>query len=148
MVLSAYWSLFRGARERRLTLRRNDPLWPLLVKIALNKLRHRAREHEAAKRSVHKEQRAGYEPARAAVEYLSDDRQPPRDAVVALTEEVGCLLDALKPRHRQIVTRWLAGCTTAAIARELGCTERAVPWLLRTRLEPDLRQRLLDQVGS
>src|SRR4051794_19962313 len=55
VVLSAYRSFFRLARDGEVLLRQSGDLWRVLVRITLRKLYRNARRHRADCRSVQRE---------------------------------------------------------------------------------------------
>ena len=122
---SVFLRLFRGLREGNLQVQEPEQLRALLVTIARNRLRDRARRVQADRRGGKWVREAFDLPAYRAVSSEEDPRQvvENRDLRQSLAEE-------LRGQERRVFHRWLAGKTWAEIAQELGGTREG----LRKRL--------------
>lgn len=119
IVLSAWRSFFVG---RDVTVPDNDDIWPLLVTISLRKLSRQATRHTAGRRDIHAEADVGS--ADNWQQIMA--RQPTSGDAAALSDEVEAVMRKLDAVERGVLTRYLQGMNTAAIAGELGCSDRTV----------------------
>ena len=125
IVQSAYRSFFRIAMEGQVKLEKTGALWRLLVAIALNKLRLRARYHYAEKRSPAKEQSvesAG--PDKRRHEPFVDQQMP--DEEITLLDELSWLMQQTSPLHQQILHLLLQGESVPTVGQRTGRTQRTV----------------------
>lgn len=112
-------SFFGQLRGERIEVMEDQSLWPLLVTIALNKVRNRGKFWQRARRDL------------ARAQSLDGQRDPletgpsPGD-VAALSDLVERLLEPFSDRRRRIIEQILAGHAVREIAAEVGATERTV----------------------
>ena len=116
---SALRSFFAQIQDGQVRLSEDDNLWPLLVTIALNKIRNRGKYWQRKKRDPK---------LRENIEDGADPlvREPtPEDAAI-LKELIDHLLEPFSERRRQILTMILEGSAVKDSASEVGTTERTV----------------------
>ncbi len=112
-------SFFGQLRGERIEVPEDQSLWPLLVTIALNKVRNRGKFWQRARRDL------------ARAQPLDGQRDPlesgpsPAD-VAALGDLVERLLEPFSDRRRRIIEQILAGHPVREIAAEVGASERTV----------------------
>jgi RNA polymerase sigma factor (sigma-70 family) len=143
VVQSALKSFFLGAREGRYVLKQAGDLWRLLAGIAMNKMRHAERRHNADKRNVDLEQmplplREGMD---EEIAWLA--REPTPEEAAILVDEMEALLQPLAPEPRRIVELRLQGYTLEEIAQEVRRSQRTVRRtmeLVKARLQKRMRR--------
>src|SRR4051812_28751710 len=112
-------SFFSQIRQNHVQIGPDNSLWPLLVTIALNKMRNRGKFW----------QRECRDPSRQVPLEAQDDpleQGPSPQDVVAVKELVDRLLEPFSDRRRKIIELILEGRPVGEIATELGTTERTV----------------------
>jgi RNA polymerase sigma-70 factor (ECF subfamily) len=124
VVQSVFRSFFRRAQDGLYDVPVGEDLWPLLLVIALNKLRTRGTYHRAARRDVRRER--GGEPLVRALEQLEAREPQPFLRLVALEA-----LDGLPAGQRQVAQWRLEGYEVAEIATRVGRSKRSVERLLK-----------------
>lgn len=146
IVLSAYRSFFVRARDGKFSLAESGDLWRLLVQITLNKLHRTVAHHQAARRSVRREN--GLDPLDDGVSSTRvPQSRPSATEAVALAELVEQFLSELRPFERHAVELRLQGYTLDEIAHATGRHERTVRRTLG-QLEERLTRRLSADVGE
>lgn len=119
LVQSALRSFFWRGREDQIEVDPGGTLWPVLVRITLNKIRNRAKFWARQRRDAGREQPLGEgnDPL---------ERDPSPEDAAMLHELVGQLLQPFPERRRRIVQMILEGYGVKEIADQLGTTERTV----------------------
>lgn len=139
IVQSVFRSFFRAARAGLYDLPANTQLWPLLLVIALNKIRAQGAFHTAAKRDVRRTQAMISDGALGeAIDRLQTDSSQPFLSAVALD-----LVDRLPAHVGDVVRLRLDGYSVDEIAGRLQRTKRSVERLLQ-----ECRQRLADLLAE
>jgi RNA polymerase sigma-70 factor (ECF subfamily) len=131
VIQSVFRSFFTRARGGQFELPTWNSVWALLVAITVRKCANRLAHYRAARRNVGRE-------VGPADEGVGLDRAPTPDEAAALTETLDAVLKGLTDRDRQILGYHLLGDEPAAIAAEVGRSERTVRRvleLIRLRLE-------------
>ena len=128
---SAFRSFFTGAREGRFLLENSHDLWPLLVAIALHKVKKQSRRHTAAKRDVAAESRLGDTDSFYGLQAEALAREPLPEEAVALTDMVEQLLGSFGEEQRRMIEMRLQGCHQDEIAEAHGCCRQTVLRVLR-----------------
>ena len=116
---SVFRSFFSQVRENRVQIAPDNSLWPLLVTIALNKVRNLGKYWQREKR----------DPGRQIRLEGQDDpleNGPSPQDVAAVKELVDRLLEPFSPRRRRIIELILEGEAVGQIAQQVGATERTV----------------------
>jgi eukaryotic-like serine/threonine-protein kinase len=116
---SVFRSFFSQVRENRVQIAPDNSLWPLLVTIALNKVRNLGKYWQREKR----------DPGRQVRLDGQDDpleSGPSPQDVAAVKELVDRLLEPFSPRRRRIIELILEGQPVGQIAAQVGATERTV----------------------
>jgi RNA polymerase sigma factor (sigma-70 family) len=116
---SVFRSFFSQVRENRVQIAPDNSLWPLLVTIALNKVRNLGKYWQREKR----------DPGRQVRLDGQDDpleSGPSPQDVAAVKELVDRLLEPFSPRRRRIIELILEGQGVGQIAQQVGATERTV----------------------
>jgi len=116
---SVFRSFFSQVRENRVQIAPDNSLWPLLVTIALNKVRNLGKYWQREKR----------DPGRQVRLEGQDDpleNGPSPQDVAAVKELVDRLLEPFSPRRRRIIELILEGEAVGQIAQQVGATERTV----------------------
>jgi RNA polymerase sigma-70 factor, ECF subfamily len=112
-------SFFSQIRQDHVQIGPDNSLWPLLVTIALNKMRNHGKFWQRERR----------DPARQVPLQAQDDpleQGPSPQDVAAVKELVDRLLEPFSDRRRRIVELILEGQPVGQIAAEIGTTERTV----------------------
>ncbi len=112
-------SFFSQVRQNQVQVGPDNSLWPLLVTIALNKMRNRGKFWQRERR----------DPSRQVPLDAEDDpleQGPSPQDVAAVKELVDRLLAPFSDRRRKILELILEGRPVGEIAAELGTTERTV----------------------
>jgi DNA-directed RNA polymerase specialized sigma24 family protein len=112
-------SLFSQIGGRSVTLGPDDSLWPLLVTIALNKVRNLGKYWQREKRDLGRQV-----PLEADNDPL--ERGPSPQDAAAVKELIDQLLAPFSERRRKIIELILEGEAVGHIASEVGTTERTV----------------------
>ncbi len=112
-------SFFGQLRQDRIAVGEDESLWPLLVTIALNKVRNRGKFWQRARRDP-----ARAQPLETGRDPLESGPMP--DDVAALGDLVERLLEPFSDRRRRIIELILAGQPVRQIAADVGATERTV----------------------
>jgi RNA polymerase sigma-70 factor (ECF subfamily) len=127
IMQSVFHAFFRGATSGCYSVPKGEDLWPLLLVIALNKIRTQGSYHTAAKRDVR--MTCGLEDTEAlqrAVHRLEADEPLPFLQLIA--QET---LERLDPDKRDVVQLRMAGYEVEEIAQRLGRSKRTVERLLQ-----------------
>jgi DNA-directed RNA polymerase specialized sigma24 family protein/tRNA A-37 threonylcarbamoyl transferase component Bud32 len=132
VALSAWRSFFVLARGEGVVLRESGDLWRLLARITVRKACRSARRQLAGRRSVEREQPCDEEALVGG---------PTPADVVALADELRCVLAPLEPVHRRIVELRLQGHDAEEIAAAVGRSARTVRRVLGW-LGEELQRRL------
>ncbi len=112
-------SFFGQLRQERVAVGIDESLWPLLVTIALNKVRNRGKFWQRARRDPGRVQPLD-------VQHDPLETGPSPDDVAALGDLVERLLEPFSDRRRRIIELILAGQPVRQIATDVGATERTV----------------------
>jgi RNA polymerase sigma-70 factor (ECF subfamily) len=144
VVQSVYKSFFIRFAEGQFDLRTWDNLWALLTVLTVRKCGHRIEYFHAARRDVRGEvtPRPADE-SRSSWEAIA--REPTPVEAALLTELVDQLMNALEPRHREIVALTLQGHGPPEVSAQVGCSERTVKRVLE-RVRDWLQRRQTDEV--
>ena len=127
IVQSVFRSFFRRARTALYDVPEGADLWPLLLVIALHKIRARSAYHRAAKRDVRREDTLTFDHARlGTVEQLYSREPQPFLRLVALES-----LEQLSPMLRQVAEWRVEGLGVAEIAVRAGRSKRSIERLLQ-----------------
>ena len=128
IMQSVFYAFFRGAKGGCYRVPDGEELWPLLLVIALNKIRTQGCFHRAAKRDVRVTR--GLDDAEAfrrAVSQLEADEPVPFMNLIA--QEA---LERMPLSQREIVELRVAGYEVEEIAHKVGRSKRTVERLLQT----------------
>ncbi len=128
IMQSVFCAFFRGASGGCYQVPAGEELWPLLLVIALNKIRTQGSFHRAAKRDVRVTR--GLEDAEAlrqAVSQLEVDE--PMPFLNLIVQE---MLERMPQSQREIVELRMAGYEVEEIAQRVGRSKRTVERLLQT----------------
>jgi RNA polymerase sigma-70 factor (ECF subfamily) len=132
IVQSVFGSFFRGANQGLYDAPSGEEIWGLLLVIAMNKIRVKARHHRAAKRDVRKT--IGGELLQGeGVDAPATDEA----AYTLLRLVVDDVLSGLPAGHRDVVRLRLEGFDVADIAKQTGKSMRTTERVLqefRTRM--------------
>jgi DNA-directed RNA polymerase specialized sigma24 family protein len=112
-------SFFSQIRQDHVQIGPDNSLWPLLVTIALNKMRNHGKFWQRERR----------DPARQVPLQAQDDpleQGPSPQDVAAVKELVDRLLEPFSDRRRRIIELILEGQPVGQIAAEVGATQRTV----------------------
>lgn len=142
IIQSTYRSLFVRMKAGEYELGSGRDLWKLLVTIALNKVRRKAKFHRSARRNMDLDQSVA-SPSDVPGGPVGAAGDPTPADAVALIDELESALEGVRPRDRQIVELRLQGCSTAEIAQETGRAERSVRRILQ-----HLGDRLRESIGD
>lgn len=134
VVQSVFRSFFRRAQTGLYDVPEGSDLWPLLLVIALHKIRARGSFHRAARRDVRRERPAPDDTLARSLDRVESREPQPFLRLVALE-----VLESLPAPLGQIVRWRLEGYEVAEIARRAGRSKRSVERLLR-----ECRQSLRD----
>lgn len=140
---SAFQSLFRGVGQGQYVIRPDQELWPLLVTIALNKLRNSVRHHRTHGRDVAKEihgdthSQGGFDMVGTMATILRAD-----DGIgfVDFADELENLLARFQPDRRKILEMLLTGSSVEEIASEMKLSDRQIRRILKEKIQPALEQ--------
>jgi RNA polymerase sigma-70 factor (ECF subfamily) len=128
IMQSVFYAFFQGASDGCYNVPGGEDLWPLLLVIALNKIRTKGAFHRAAKRDVRVT--CGWDDTdavRHALTHLEVDEPIPFMKLVA--EEA---LERMPPHQREIVELRVAGFEVEEIARRVGRSKRTIERLLQS----------------
>jgi RNA polymerase sigma factor (sigma-70 family) len=128
IMQSVFSAFFRGASDGCYEVPDGEELWPLLLVIALNKIRTQGLFHRAAKRDVRLT--CGWDDANGlkhALGQLEVDEPLPFLKLVA--EEA---LERMPPTQREIVEYRVAGYEVEEIAHRVGRSKRTVERILQS----------------
>jgi len=127
IMQSVFYAFFRGAKDGCYELPNGEELWPLLLVIALNKIRTQGTFHRAAKRDIRVTRGLDdSESLRRAVERLEVDEPLPFLNLIA--QET---LERMPPTQREIIELRVAGYEVEEIAVRVGRSKRTVERLLQ-----------------
>jgi RNA polymerase sigma-70 factor (ECF subfamily) len=137
IIQSVFGSFFNQVRSGLYEVPVGGDLWPLLLVIALQKIRRYRVRHRAAKRDVRRECRQG-ESERAEQELNCVESTVPEPHLSLFAKET---LDLLPQRYREIVLLRLDGYEHEEIARLSGRSKRSVE-----RMFQECRQLLQEMI--
>lgn len=122
VIQSVFRSFFERARNGLYDVPDDGDIWPLLLVIALHKIRAYGARHRAARRDVGREHYfdAGAEVGRAIQRQLSNESQPLLNLIVEET------LEQLPSLHRQATRLRLEGYCHLEIAQMTGRSKRTI----------------------
>jgi len=143
VVQSVMRSMFRRTQAGSFEFDEDDDVWKLLVTIALNKVRNKARFNRAAKRDARRE--TSLNATENSDEWLVPKLGRVPDASTAV--EFADLLEQFEPRERDLLRLRLEGYSQDEIAEELGVTDRTIRRLL-SRIRERLTEVLQEQADS
>src|SRR6266404_7278835 len=123
ILQSVFHAFFQGAAEGCYEVPAGEELWPLLLVIALNKIRTQGSYHRAAKRDV----RLTHSWDDASVASLEGEEPLPFLQLIA--EEA---LERIPPTQREIVELRVAGYEVEEIAQKTGRSKRTVERILQS----------------
>ena len=132
---SALKSVLLGIPAREFDVDQGGSLWPLLVTVALNKIRNRWRKHTGPSKDIRRNV--------PLHEYQLLVNSQDQQSETELKDLVEQLLGTFSGRRRRIIELFLQGYRTGEIAGELGISERTV-YSTRQRAIGSLRE-LLDR---
>ncbi|QDS86768.1 RNA polymerase sigma factor [Rosistilla ulvae] len=143
VVQSAYRSFFSGVENERFVLQNSGDLWRLLAAITMHKLHRQLQRNQAAKRSVKREQSVPLQLGDSSCSFLVDAiaSGPTPDDEVALSEEIGLLMDSFDANQQTMFELRLAGATIDEIADQVQCSERTVRRFFDQKVKPMLESR-------
>lgn len=142
VVMSAYQSFFRQAKDDRYVLERSGDLWRLLVGITMNKLRSAIEFHSAGKRAFDAEESIRLDPSQFRLMPQKVDKEPTPAEAVSLLEQLAAVTEGMDPLTKEIFERRLAGESIEEIAEGIQRSTRTVRRLLE-RVRSLLEERLL-----
>ncbi|MCH8042130.1 MAG: sigma-70 family RNA polymerase sigma factor [Planctomycetes bacterium] len=112
-------SFFKQLRDKQVTVGPDDDLWPLLVTVALNKIRNRGKFWSRQRRDPRRQS--------PLVEGLDPlEREPSPDDAAVVQDLIEQLLAPFSGRRRQIIELILQGEPVKSIAEQVGTTERTI----------------------
>ena len=118
LVQSVLLSVFELIREERVTVPEDGDLWPLLVRISLNKIRNKAKFWKRERRDQNRlSSLTGMDAVR---------KDPSPEEVAALNETVKEMFGHFSERRQAVLSRLLQDYGVGEIASELGISERTV----------------------
>ena len=112
-------SFFHQLRDKQVQIGPDDDLWPLLVTVALNKIRNRGKFWSRQRRDLQRQS-----PLVAGLDPL--EREPSPDDAAVVQDLIEQLLAPFSGRRRQIVELILQGEPVKSIAEQVGTTERTI----------------------
>jgi RNA polymerase sigma factor (sigma-70 family) len=118
LVQSVLRSVFELIREERVQLPEDGDLWPLLVRIALNKIRNKAKYWKRERRDQNRLS------SLSGIDAVQ--KEPTPEDVAALDETVKELFAHFSDRRQAVLSRLLQDYKVGEIAAELGISERTV----------------------
>jgi len=118
VVQSVFRTFFRRAAGGEFVIDHSGCLWKLLVRIAVNKVRHQGEYHRAGKRNVAAEVYANDE--QLCPEVMARDPGPEEAAMLA--DEIALALKGLKPDEAEMFQLTLQGHTTPELAERFNCS--------------------------
>ena len=122
VLQSVFRSFFEHAREGLYDIPAAGDLWPLLLVIALHKVRAYGKFHRAARRNIRREQgSSGDDTASGAVDRMESSE--PQPLIRLMAEET---LEQMPPQYHQIMRWRLEGYDHAEIASMAGRSKRSV----------------------
>jgi RNA polymerase sigma factor (sigma-70 family) len=128
IMQSVFHAFFKGASKGCYEVPAGEELWPLLLVIALNKIRTQGAYHRAAKRDVRVTR--GWDDSdvlKNAIHRLEADEPLPFLKLVA--DEA---LERIPPTQREIIELRVAGYDVEEIAHKVGRSKRTVERLLQS----------------
>jgi RNA polymerase sigma-70 factor (ECF subfamily) len=128
VVQSVFRTFFRRARQGQFSLKHEDALGKLLVRIALRKTLSQVAFHHAALRDPRLEIGNGQEGEERLRELR--DPEPTPDEAAAFLDQFEHFLSLLKPLERQVVELRLQGYGTEEIAVKLDTYDRKIRRIL------------------
>lgn len=139
VVQSVFRSFFRRGAAQEFRIADDGSLWPILVTIALNKIRNRAKFWSRKKRDIRRT---------AGIEELSGilSREPSPEEAAVLQEVITDLLGRFSERRRRILELLLEGCSLTEVMETLGTTRFTVAGTRKAAAEV-LEQVLGAEVG-
>jgi RNA polymerase sigma-70 factor (ECF subfamily) len=127
IMQSVFYAFFRGASGGNYEVPAGEELWPLLLVIALNKIRTQGSFHRAAKRDVRMTHGLDDSDAlRRAVSHLEVDEPLPFLNLIARET-----LERMPQSQREVVELRVAGYEVEEIAAKVGRSKRTVERLLQ-----------------
>jgi RNA polymerase sigma-70 factor (ECF subfamily) len=143
-VLQSVWkSFFVRHAQGQFQLGDWDGLWALLTVLTLRKCGRWAGYYRAARRDVCREAAPAPSGAEEAPGLDFLDREPTPEEAAQLADTLGAALKQLDAQDREIVVLSLQGHDSAAVAGQVGCTQRTVQRVLR-----EVRARLERQADA
>ena len=138
ILQSVFHAFFRGATEGCYEVPAGEELWPLLLVIALNKIRTQGSYHRAAKRDVRLT--CGWDDANIVRQSTRQEGDESMPFLQLIADEA---LERMPPTQREIVEFRVAGYEVEEIAQRVGRSKRTVERILQT-----CRQQLGDMLAE
>jgi len=128
ILQSVFHAFFKGAKSGCYEVPAGEELWPLLLVIALNKIRTQGSFHRAAKRDVRLT--CGLEESRGLKQAVQElETHEPMPLLQLVANEA---LERIPPTMREIVQLRVAGHEVEEIAQLVGRSKRTVERILQT----------------
>ena len=137
VVQSVYRSFFARTSDDRLVVEEDGQLWGLLAAITINKIRSKARFHNARKRSIDAEASINSSVSCYGLAPTELAREPTGEEVATLAEQYELISANMDEKQRQIFQLYLDNASVDDIANEIRRSARTV------RRELDQIRRLL-----
>jgi RNA polymerase sigma-70 factor (ECF subfamily) len=146
VLQSVFRSFFVRHRQGRFDIENWDNLWGILLVMTLRKCHRRMHYHQADRRDLRREVSLGSDSAPEVRWDLVAHGPTPAEAAV-LTELVTCLMQALRPDDRGVLSMHLQGYTVAEISERNGCSVRTIHRAL-DRIKDRLRRMQVADGGG
>jgi RNA polymerase sigma-70 factor (ECF subfamily) len=124
ILQSVFRTFFGGMRQGRYTIKDQDDLCKLLMRITVHKTLRHVAFHKAAKRDPSQETSQGEASQDQLIKLLG--REPTPDDAVAFVDQLEHFLSRLRPQERQILELRLQGYSNEDIASQLGIYDRKI----------------------
>lgn len=126
VVQSVYKSFFNRSTNARFQIENSGQLWGLLAAITINKVRDKARFHQAGKRNIQAE--VSMSSSVSCYGLVPDElaREPTAQEATELIEQYHLAADKMGPLGKQVFQLYLENESTHAIAKQIQRSERTV----------------------
>ena len=128
VVQSVFRTFFHHVRAGDFTLRDQDDLCKLLVRITIHKTLRQIAHHRRGKRDARLETGTGEVSQELLLSVLADGPTP--DEAVIFLDQLENFLDQLSPTDRRICEMRMEGYNNTEIARALGISDRRIRRLM------------------
>jgi RNA polymerase sigma factor (sigma-70 family) len=118
LVQSVLLSVFELIREERVQVPPDGALWPLLVRISLNKIRNQAKFWRRGRRDQ--------ERVSSVTELELVQKEPSPEDVAMLNETIKELFGQFSERRQAVLSLLLQDYGVAEVAKQIGVSERTV----------------------